>query len=193
MCLLTEFLYLPFRLIQLHVLQICLILNGGMCIKYGDSECVLVVGIHLIGCIVFVDGGCTLLNREAPPWLVFWWLSHQCRLWDPAACFFLEWAAWSRNPLCLLGILDSAFQSVLAGVSQRGAGICLGMFSYSSFCLIYVNCHTCSIDSSAWPIHDLPRPSLLPFVSFTALWSGLWGFSWPVPLFVWFASVGDLA
>ena len=27
-----------------------------------------------------------------------------------------------------------------------------------------------------WPIQDLPRPSLHPFVSFTASWSGLWGF-----------------
>ena len=54
----------------------------------------------------------------------------------------------------------------------------LGLY-HSLVCLNSVSWHTCSIESSAWPIQDLPGPSLHPFVSFTASWSGLWGSSHP--------------
>ena len=58
-------------------------------------------------------------------------------------------------------------------VSQR----CWNQFWYlfhSLFCSISVRWHSCSTESSAWPIQDLPHPSLHPFVSFM-VW--LWGFS----------------
>ena len=41
-------------------------------------------------CTVSMDGGRTLLDTEAPPWLSFGWLNHQCTLWDLAVCCFLK-------------------------------------------------------------------------------------------------------
>ena len=86
------------------------------------------VGLDYVCCIVFVNGGRTLLDSETPPRHVFGDFSHQCTLWGLAVCCFLKWAAWSLTPFCLLAVLDSAFQSFLAGVSPRDAGIGLGTF-----------------------------------------------------------------
>ena len=52
----------------------------------------------------------------------------------------------------------------------------VGYLSHSLACLSSVSWHTCSTETSAWPIQDLLHPSLHLFVSFTAFWSGLWGF-----------------
>ena len=49
------------------------------------------------------DGGCTLLDSQTPPWLVFGWRSHQCMLWDLASCCFLQWEAWSLTPILPAG------------------------------------------------------------------------------------------
>ena len=88
-------------------------------------------------------------------------------------CCFLGWEEWSLNLFCLLAISDKAFLSFLAGVSHRDAGISLGTFPTPWS----VSWRTCRIDPSAWPIQDLACPGLHPFASFTASWSGLWGFS----------------
>ena len=80
-------------------------------------------------------------------------------------------------------------------------------------CLSSVSRHACSIDLSVWPIQNSPHLHLLPFVSFTASWSGWvglgvggvgclqqWSTLWAVPdayqfvkfynqgLFVWYCS-----
>ena len=41
-------------------------------------------------CTVSMVGGRTLLDTEAPPWLSFGFLNHQCTLWDLAVCWFLK-------------------------------------------------------------------------------------------------------
>ena len=120
-----------------------------------------------------MDGSCTFLDSEAPPWLVFcdWAISVHDEVLRFAVIF--QWEAWL---FCLLPTHDSAFPGFLAGVSRRNAGIDLGTFPTPWF-VWAVSWHNCSIESSAWSIQDFPRPRLHPFVSFTASWSGLWGFS----------------
>ena len=44
----------------------------------------------VIGCTVFMDGSCTLLDSEAPPWLVFG-DSDQCTLWGLTVFCFPKW------------------------------------------------------------------------------------------------------
>ena len=72
----------------------------------------------------------------------------------------------------------------------------VGYLSHSLVRFMSVSWHT---DCSAWPIQDLPCPSLHSFVSFMALWSGLWGilmalkYDLTCSLSVWFALVGGLA
>ena len=51
------------------------------------------------------------------------------------------------------------------------------LVTFSLVRFTFVSWHTCSVDSSAGSIQDLPRPSRLPFVSFTASVSGLWELS----------------
>ena len=104
----------------------------------------------------------------------------------------LSWMeAWSLTPFCLLAISDSAFPNFLAGASRltwrpESVRVPFPLLGLLELCQL----HTCSIESSAWPIQDLPRPSLHPSVSFTASWSGLWRFStapkylWPAPFSV---------
>ena len=83
-------------------------------------------------------------------------------------------------------------------VSQRCQNQ-LGYLSLSLVCLSSVSWHTCSIESSAWPIQDLPVPVCIPLClswlhgvgcgDFLQHWSMLR----PAPLSVWFALVGGLA
>ena len=92
-----------------------------------------------------------------------------------------------------LAILRSAFPSFLAGVSHRDAGIGFGTFPIPLVCLSSVSWHTCSFESSAWPIQNLPCPSLHPLVSSWLCGVGCgdvwqhWSILWPAPLSVWFA------
>ena len=61
-------------------------------------------------------------------------------------------------------------------MSHREAGISLSTFPTPWFAWALSAGILAVLRFSAWPIQDLPRTSLHPFVSFTALWSGLWGF-----------------
>ena len=121
-----------------------------------------------------MDGSCTLLDNEAPPWLVFG-----------------DWAISVHDEVLRFAVfLNEKLDSVLPAahsrqcfprfsgrsVSQRRRNR-FGYLSHSLVCLSSIRWRTCSIESSAWSIQDLPRPSLHPFVSFTASCSWLWGFS----------------
>ena len=72
-------------------------------------------GWDSLSCTVFMDGGRTSLDSEAPPRLFFydWAVSVLYELlW---LCHFLDWEAWSLALFCLL------FACFLAGVSHRDA------------------------------------------------------------------------
>ena len=51
-----------------------------------------------------------------------------------------------------------------------------GRFPQYFTCFSSAKPHTCWIDCSAWPIHDLSLASLHPFSSLTASWSGFFAF-----------------
>ena len=107
-------------------------------------------------------------SKEVPPWIptdcpgcqpqmVAWVFFPECVSWTVLQNVF--WVLdTSSTPISKFDMTIPAFQR-----KRRRKKSCS------------VSWHTCSIDSSAWPIHD--RPSLLRFVSFTASWSGLCGFS----------------
>ena len=78
-------------------------------------------------CTVFMDGNGTLLDSEAPPWLVFgdWAISVHYEVLRFSVFLNEKLDLWL---FCLLAILDSAFPSFLAGVSHRDAGIGLSTF-----------------------------------------------------------------
>ena len=84
-------------------------------------------GWDRIGCTVFMDGSRTLLDSEAPTWLVF------CDGAISVHCEVLRFAVFLNEkldlwPFCLLAVLDTAYPCFLARVSHRDAGIGLGTF-----------------------------------------------------------------
>ena len=125
----------------------------------------------------------TQYKYKSSRWYLFPWMR----------CLFSESA-------CLPAILDSAFPSVPVGVSLRRAGIGLGTFPIPCFAWVL----SASILAVLTPLLDpsmtCPVPVYCLFVSFMASWSVLggdflqhWSMLWPVPLYIWFTSVGDLA
>ena len=149
---------------------------------------------YRLGCAVFVDIGCTLLDSEAPPLLVFgdWATCVHC-VWDPVVCCILEWEAWSLTPFCLL---SSAFPGFLAGVSHRGAGISHGSLS--------TPCFAWGLSAGALAVLiPLPDPSRTCPIPVCILWCfsqfhGVgcgdflqhWSMLWPAPLSVWLKCIG---
>ena len=59
---------------------------------------------------------------------------------------------------------------------HRDSGIGLGTFPAPWFAWVLSAGIAAVLSPLLDPFQDLPRPSLHPFVSFTASWSGLWGF-----------------
>ena len=116
-----------------------------------------------------------LANSEAPPWLVLgdWVISVHYEVLRFAVFlnekfdFWLRFACWPFSTT----LSEVFWQECLTEMPGSPEPFPLLV------CLRSVSWHTYSIESSAWPIQDLPRPSLHPFVSFTAFWSGLLGFS----------------
>ena len=79
------------------------------------------------------------------------------------SCVLLFSSMRSLTLFCLLPILDSALlpRFSVRSVSQR----CRNRFRYLSHslvCLSSVSWHTCSTESSAWPIPNLPHPVCVP-------------------------------
>ena len=133
-------------------------------------------GWNCIGSTVFMNSNHNLLDSEAPPWLVFgdWaisvhyevlcfavFLNEKLDLWLCFACWpfstVLSQVFWQE---CLVEMSELVWVPFpVLGLLELCQLACL---QYWVLCV--------------WPIQDLPRPSLHPFVSFTASWSGLWGF-----------------
>ena len=73
-----------------------------------------------------MDVGCTLLDSETPPWLVFddWAISVRYEI--------LQFAVFMNEKLgflfCVLVIVNSVFPSFLAGVFPTDVGVSLGTF-----------------------------------------------------------------
>ena len=127
-------------------------------------------------CTVFVDDRHTLLESEAPPWMVFcdWAICVHCEILHLGV--FVKWEAWSMKPFCQLAILGRAIPSFLAGVSYKWSEISLGTFPILWFAwaqsagILEVLIHQLGPSSGS------PRTSLCP-VSFMTSWSGLSEFS----------------
>ena len=171
-----------------------------------------------IGCTVFMDGkgSRTLLDSEAPPWLVFgdWAISvNSYEVWAISVNSYEVWAISVNSyevlrfavflnekldpwPFCLLAILDSAFQSFLAGVSHRDAGIGLGTFPIPWFAWTLSDNVLAVLSPLLDPSKTCPIPVCIPLCL-----SRLHGVGcrrhrrmlWPAPLSIGFALEWSLA
>ena len=129
-----------------------------------------------------MGGSCTLLDSEAPPWLVFhdWAISVHCKVlwqfsWMRSSCVFFFCVVVFFN-----SILSASHSTVLSkffvgtSVSQRCQNpvwapfLLLGLLKPSAGILAGL-----VMFSRSWPIQDLPHSSLHPFASSMASWRGL--------------------
>ena len=136
--------------------------HGWLLCQAGGWDC--------IGCTVIIDGGHTLLDSEAPPWLVFgdWAISaHYEVLWF--AVFLsekldrlLSFACWP-----FLTVLFQVFWQECLTEMLESVWVPFPLLGLLECQLAYLQ---------YWVL-CLPHHSLHPFVSFVASWSGLQGFS----------------
>ena len=126
------------------------------------------------GCTVRMAGVRPLLDSQAPPWLVYTMSVRPCLTVKPHP----GWLVYTMRS-CGLSfswirikfdhIFDRAFPSFQVGVSHLEMPESVGYLSHCLVCLSSASRRTCSIDSSASPFLDLPRPTLQASLSGTFL------------------------
>ena len=88
-------------------------------------------------------------EAELSLWMVaapYFKVSHQCSLWDPVMCSFLERETPSLHPFWLLAILDSAFPDFW----QTGLIRCWNLLGYSTYSLVCTSSVSWQICSKYW-------------------------------------------